>query len=148
MPSQTHKRRGDRLSSILDLVEQGSIRSQAELKRLLEARGYDVNQATLSRDIRELGIAKGPEGYVIPTGAGGDELSRHLAQYLLEAVSAQNQVVLRTPIGGAQPLALALDQAALPECVGTIAGDDTILVICAEASIAQKLATKLNRGRT
>ena len=101
MQSQSHSRRALRHTTILDLVETVVVKSQADLKHLLEARGHDVNQATLSRDLRELGLAKGPSGYRLPPGATSDELGQHLSQYLLEAITAQNQVVLKTPIGGA-----------------------------------------------
>ncbi len=118
--------------------------SQAEFARALAAHGHHPNQATISRDLRELGVLKGPDGYELPRPGeeAGDPLT-HLAnaarQYLTSAVSAQNQVVVRTPPGGAQALALALDCSGKEELLGTLAGDDTILLIAKTAADAEGL---------
>ena len=118
---------------VLELLGKHGIKSQAELLERLERRGFDVTQGTLSRDLRDLGVRKGPGGYELPGGpvsGPGAGLAGAVATWLLEAVAAQNQVVLKTPPGGAQALGFALDGAELEEIVGTIAGDDTVLVVC------------------
>ncbi len=154
MPSAEQPRspKARRQSALRALVQHRSIRSQAELAELLEAEGLGaVNQATLSRDLRELGIAKGPDGYVLP-GAGLDEpdpdpLTRACREWLQAAIPVAHQLVAKTSPGGAHPLALALDQrsAEVPDSpiVGTIAGDDTVLVICRTPRAADRLATDL-----
>ena len=119
-----------------------------ELADRLEALGLGANQATLSRDLRDMGVVKGPSGYFLPgapTLAVDTEarLRAALRQYLRGVTPAANQVVLRTPPGGAQPLALALDGAAPEKVVGTLAGDDTILVITPDASSARAVASWL-----
>ena len=137
---------------ILELLERGPVRSQAELRRLLRAAGIDVNQATLSRDLRDLAVVKTPDGYRLPAAGtipstaavtGPAALRQAARAWLLNATPAQNQLVLRTPPGGAQPLAFALDNADLEEVVGTVAGDDTVLVICPNERRARALARKL-----
>jgi len=103
---------------------------------------------TLSRDLRDLGVVKGPDGYELPAAGAAParaEESVWLAArtWLLGATPAQNLVVLRTPAGGAQPLGLAIDKAELAGVVGTIAGDDTVLAVCADAARAKALAREL-----
>ncbi|MCP3917076.1 MAG: arginine repressor [bacterium] len=139
--------RTTRRDRILELLAAGAIPSQAALQNELAQDGIDVNQATLSRDLRALGVAKRPEGYALPTGgeSGNPTGSLRMAarQWLVSTVTAQNQVVLRTPPGGAQPLALALDEAQLERVLGTIAGDDTILVITPDPRAAKRVAKTL-----
>lgn len=150
----TTESRDQRRQRILELIEQNTIRNQAELQKLLEDEGREVNQATLSRDLRDLGVVKGPDGYELPGAASltpqlaGSSLWHAVHSWLLAATPAQNLVVLRTPPGGAHPLALALDRAAaeesaLPGLVGTIAGDDTVLAVCSDAPKARALARRL-----
>ncbi|MGE3174029.1 MAG: arginine repressor [Planctomycetota bacterium] len=153
--------RDRRRQRILELVGRHAIRSQAELQERLDAAGVRVNQATLSRDLRMLGVSKGKDGYELPgapsltPAVAGASLWHAVHAWLLTAVPAQNQVVLRTPPGGAPPLALALDRTAqeqdgadardrmLPGLVGTLAGDDTVLAICTDAARARALARRL-----
>jgi transcriptional regulator of arginine metabolism len=130
------------------------IRSQTELARLLAGEGIEVTQATLSRDLDELGAVKlrGADGgapvYVIPEDGspvrgvqgGTSRLSRLLSELLVSADSSANITVLRTPPGAAQFLASSIDRAALHEVVGTIAGDDTVLVVAREPVSGQQLA--------
>ena len=106
-----------------------------------------MTQATLSRDLRDLGVVKAPDGYRLggPAPALSD-LERATRQWLLSATPAQNQVVLRTPPGCAQPLALALDGSGLEEIVGTLAGDDTVLVVTQDRPAARRLAHRLESG--
>ncbi len=139
--------REDRRRDIIALVRKQRIRSQAELQRHLAKLGLKANQATLSRDLRDLGVRKGPSGYELPedrpVGDPSFDLVHSIREWLGSASAAQNQLVLRTPPGGASPLALAIDQAPLAESMGTLAGDDTILVICKDAPSARKLGRKL-----
>ena len=134
-----------RLTAIRDLVERESVHSQEELRRRLVARGFDVTQATLSRDIKELGLVKrASDGAYSTSNNDGSTpaaalvtLSRALGEFLQSVEVSQQLLVVRTGPGQAQLLGLALDRARLPEVLGTIAGDDTILVICRDARSAQ-----------
>lgn len=138
-----------RRAAILELLRQGSVPSQAELGALLDERGLGANQATLSRDLAAIGAVKGPEGYTLPQvdapppGDPGARLSQAARQFLEVVTPAQNQVVLRTPPGGAAPLAAAIDAAAHEAILGTLAGDDTILVVTPDARAARKVAAWL-----
>ncbi len=141
----------ERHSAIRELVGAESITSQDELRRKLIRRGFDVTQATLSRDIHELRLYKGPGGYAIPNGNGHAEqeeeptIEELLGSFGLAVRQAHNQLVLRTTSGGAQPVALAIDHEAWSEVLGTLAGDDTILIICADSRHAAALRQKLER---
>lgn len=152
--STTHKfGRQQRHDAILELIGSHWIRSQAELQDLLDGKGIDANQATLSRDLRELGVVKGADGYELPTLTPPSRtnptsnLETTVELWLTEVVTAGNQVVLKTPPGGAQPLARAIDVANHPLVLGTLGGDDTILVICADGRSANKLAQQLEDMR-
>jgi transcriptional regulator of arginine metabolism len=142
----------DRHSTIRHLVAAEPIASQDELRRKLARRGFAVTQATLSRDIHELRIYKGPAGYALPNGNGHAEpqdeepsVNEVLESFGIAVRQAQNQLVLRTTSGAAQPVALAIDHEAWSEVVGTLAGDDTILIICADSKKATALRDKLER---
>jgi transcriptional regulator of arginine metabolism len=108
-----------------------------------------VTQATVSRDLREIGVVKGPGGYLLPgkvVGAeGGDELSRAAREYLLEAEPAGTIAVLRTGAGQASALALRIDRAGMEDIVGTVAGDDTVFVATRSAHDARRIAELLGR---
>jgi transcriptional regulator of arginine metabolism len=141
-----------RHNAIRDLVAHAQVGSQDELRRKLRRRGFAVTQATLSRDIHELRLSKGPGGYSFPNGngaalAGEDNSPPSLAEMLegfgLRVRQAMNQVVVVTVTGGAQPLAAALDHEGWPDIVGTIAGDDTVLVICPDARKASEVESRL-----
>ncbi|MCB9886819.1 MAG: arginine repressor [Planctomycetes bacterium] len=134
---------------IVALLDKQPVRSQAELQEQLAADGHEVNQATLSRDLRDLGVIKSKAGYELPGAAAANpqtlqQLEVATRAWLQQANTAQNLLVLRTPAGGAQPLGLALDQASLPGVLGTIAGDDTVLVICRDPAKARALARRLS----
>jgi transcriptional regulator of arginine metabolism len=135
-----------RRAAILDLLRRSRISSQAELGALLAKRGLRANQATLSRDLVALGVSKGPGGYNLPDSNSlpahdpGARLVQAARQYLLSATPVQNQVVLRTPPSAAQPLASAIDAIERSGVVGTIAGDDTILIICRDPRAAGRAA--------
>lgn len=126
-----HKR--FRQGQILKLIAAGGISSQDGLRRRLAHRGVRVTQATVSRDLRELKLVKTASGYQ-PLAAAEEAsaltpLARALGEFLLDIRAAQNLLVLKTPPGGAQPLAAALDAERWREVAGTIAGDDTVLLI-------------------
>ena len=140
-----------RQSVILDVIQQQPVRNQEQLRRLVRAAGFDVTQATLSRDVRELGLVKGgaAAAYQSPAVAGSNGhspkalLNRAVADYLTRVDRVQQLVLLRTGPGQAQLLGVALDSARLPELVGTIAGDDTILAIARDARGARALVKRL-----
>ena len=148
--------RATRQARIVELVSQEQVRSQTELLALLEAEGIETTQATLSRDLDELGAVKlrgagGVPVYVIPDDGspvrgiegGTGRLSRLLAELLVSADASGNLAVLRTPPGGAHYLASALDRAALHDVVGTIAGDDTLMVVAREPLTGAQLVARL-----
>ena len=140
-----------RQAAILDIVQREPIRSQEQLRRRVKGEGFDVTQATLSRDIREIGLVKGgADGAYRPPGqpaaspaAAASQLQRALGEFLGRVDRVQQLVLLRTGPGQAQLLGVALDRARLPEVVGTIAGDDTILVIAPDARRARALVQRL-----
>jgi transcriptional regulator of arginine metabolism len=140
-----------RQSAILDTVRHEPVRSQEQLRRQLRAAGFDVTQATLSRDIRELELVKGgPNGVYQPparpvatNGHGAASLlHKALSEYLTKVDQVQQLVLLRTGPGQAQILGVAIDGARLPDVVGTLAGDDTILVITRGARQAKALVKR------
>ena len=139
----------ERHSAIRELVSGTTIANQDELRRRLVKRGFEVTQATLSRDIHELHLYKGPNGYAAPNGAaadGDDDLpgtTEMLRSFGLRVKQAINQLVLITTSGSAQPVALAIDGEDWPEVVGTIAGDDTVLIICPDQKKATLLKDRL-----
>jgi transcriptional regulator of arginine metabolism len=107
-----------------------------------------VGQATLSRDIRDLRLAKTADGYSLSEGNGSSSpalppVSRLVREFVLEVRPAQNLLVIKTTVGSAQPVAAALDDEEWPEAVGTIAGDDTILIVCPDKEDAKKLAGRI-----
>jgi transcriptional regulator of arginine metabolism len=140
-----------RQSVVLELVDREPLHSQEALRRRLHQRGFEATQATISRDIKDLGLVKraGDGAYQRPgISAQSPEtalaaLERASAEYLRRVERVQQLVVVRTGTGQAQPLALALDGAQLSEVVGTIAGDDTILVIARGARVAAALVKRL-----
>jgi transcriptional regulator of arginine metabolism len=137
-----------RHAAIRDLLAHSAIPSQDQLRRRLAANGFHVTQATLSRDIRELKLSKGPSGYSLPAAEvdEGDDLPGIrdvLHSFGLEVRQATNLLVVITTTGGAQPIAAGIDYEDWPEVVGTIAGDDTVLVICADSEQADALKNKI-----
>jgi transcriptional regulator of arginine metabolism len=137
-----------RQRAVLDVVRQGSIANQDELQRALRKRGFRVTQATLSRDIRDLNLIKTAAGYALPQGEGAAGLAlppvkRLVREFVLDARPAQNLLVVKTIIGSAQPVAAALDEREWDEVVGTIAGDDAILIVCPDKEAAKKVAMRI-----
>jgi len=140
-----------RHTAILKVIRQERVASQEQLRELLRAEGFDVTQATLSRDIRELGLAKvaaadGGAHYAPPLEAGGaprPHLEQLLPAMLVALDGVGPLVVVKTSAGGAQALGLALDRAGWPEIIGTIAGDDAVLVITRNARARRAVQARL-----
>ena len=138
-----------RQNLILELVRREPFANQEQLRRTLVKSGFDVTQATLSRDIHELGLVKTADGYGPPNGdqrtepAAVPAAMRLVRQFVTEVREAQNLIVVKTARGSAQPVASALDAENWPELVGTVGGDDTILVISQSKKNARKLALRL-----
>lgn len=138
-----------RQAVIRDVLLEAPVANQDELRRRLYRRGHRVTQATLSRDIHELGLVKSNEGYALP---GDDEygadswlpsVEKLIREFAYSVVAAQNLVVVRTSAGSAQPVAAAIDAEEWPEVLGTIGGDDTILLVAADGKHAAKLVSRL-----
>ncbi len=155
--ARTARTRAGRQQRIVEMLSAHPVRSQTELAALLGAEGIETTQATLSRDLDELGAVKlraadgGAGVYIVPedgnpvrgvTG-GTDRLSKLLGDLLVSTDHSGNIAVLRTPPGAAHFLASALDRSSLPEIVGTIAGDDTIAVIAREPLTGAELAAMI-----
>jgi transcriptional regulator of arginine metabolism len=138
-----------RHSAIRDLLVKTSVNisNQDALRLKLAEKGIHVTQATLSRDIRELKLMKGPSGYALPANIDGEddlpEIAGVLRDFGLEVRQAQNLLVLLTTMGGAQPVAASLDYEEWPEVVGTIAGDNTVLIICPDGRKAESLKARI-----
>jgi transcriptional regulator of arginine metabolism len=143
-----------RHNAIRELVANSQVANQDDLRRKLRRHGFRVTQATLSRDIHELGLSKGPAGYSLANGKAASQededdapptLAEMIEGFGLRARQAMNQVVVRTVIGGAQPLGAALDREGWSEVVGTLAGDDTVLVICPDVRRAGEVELRLRK---
>jgi transcriptional regulator of arginine metabolism len=152
--SRLETMKASRQTAILDLIAERDVTSQEQLRELLKDRGIETTQATLSRDVRDLGLVKsaadgayrlsparpaevGPEGAV----------RRAVDEYLRTFEQVEQLLVLKTNPGQAQALAIVLDRSGLTDVVGTIAGDDTILVICRSSSHASAFADRLTGAR-
>ncbi len=135
-----------RHSAIRNLLVTTAVTSQDELRRKLQKLGFTVTQATLSRDMHELRIFKGPNGYALATDDEDNDapaIKETLENFGLEVKQAQNLLIVITTTGSAQPVAAALDYEDWPELMGTIAGDDTVLVICADSGHAAVLKDRM-----
>ena len=137
-----------RQKAILEILQQGPVASQEHLQRALQKRGCDVGQATLSRDIHELNLVKTAEGYARMQAGPAPEpvlppASRLVREFVLDVRPAQNLLVVKTAVGSAQPVAAALDAESWPETVGSIAGDDAILIVCPDKKSASRLAARI-----
>jgi transcriptional regulator of arginine metabolism len=143
----------DRQHLITELLDENEVSTQLQLQRLLETRGVDVTQATISRDLDRLGVMRvrrhGRLVYALPEEADppGDPLGQVvLALGLVRTMAASgNLLVLRTGPANAHPVAIAFDNASLPEIIGTIAGDDTIALVAREPSTGHDLITLIER---
>ena len=142
-----------RQSAILDLVSGEPVRSQNVLRRLLAGMGIRATQATISRDVKELGLVKraadgayqSVQGSAETPALPDERVRRAVTEYLRRVEQVQQLLVLKTDPGQAQPLAFALDHAAWPEIVGTVAGDDTILVVVRSEGSAKTLGRRVER---
>jgi transcriptional regulator of arginine metabolism len=142
----------ERQAAIQELIESRSVESQEELRLLLRQRGWDVTQSTLSRDLREMRVGRVPSAdgvarYTLPE-RGSLEDSRPpidaLLPHLYTAIDGVGElVVLHTLPGGAQPIGVALDAEEWPEILGTIAGDDTVLIVCRSSQARGKVTRRL-----
>jgi transcriptional regulator of arginine metabolism len=144
----------ERHNAIRELVSSSLVTNQDDLRLKLLSRGIEVTQATLSRDIHELRLSKGPGGYFLPNGnvngtatAVEDDSPPSVAEMMesfgMRVRQAMNQVVVGTVMGGAQPVAAALDYEGWTDVVGTVAGDDTVLVICPDPRRASEVEARL-----
>lgn len=143
-----HKR--ERQTAIREIVETRPVGSQEELRKLLRQRGWDVTQATLSRDLRDLRLARVPtvDGVRYTVLDDVPEESRATLETLLPPLFVRIEgvselAVLKLVPGGAQPIAVALDNAPGPDILGTIAGDDTILIICRSSAARERVVRRL-----
>lgn len=138
---------------IARILEEQAVSSQAQLAELLAADGVIATQATVSRDLEELGAVKvripgGAMAYAIPEhakdrAAPDDHLRRVMGEFVVDVAHSANLVVLRTPPGSAHVIGSALDRSGLPDVLGTVAGDDTVLVVCSEPSGGEQVASQL-----
>jgi transcriptional regulator of arginine metabolism len=141
----------DRQATIRELIESRPVESQEELRKLLRSRGWDVTQSTLSRDLREMRVARVPAAgggarYTVAGGAAADvrpPLEVLLPPLYTEIDGVGELIVLHTLPGGAQPIGVALDAEEWTEVMGTIAGDDTVLIICRSGSAREKVIRRL-----
>ena len=140
----------ERQGAIRELIAARSVRSQEELRRLMLQRGWDVTQSTLSRDLREMRVARVPDAegarYALTVTAeetGHPPLETVLPPLFDRVDGVGELVVLRTVPGGAQSIAVALDGEDWPDVLGTIAGDDTILIVCRSSAARERLVRRL-----
>jgi transcriptional regulator of arginine metabolism len=145
--------RNERHAAILRLVHDRPISTQSELVAALRAEGHDVVQTTVSRDVHELGLIKvrHPSGrlvYAFPEDSGfSEDVAAALARWALTVEASGNLVVVTTPYGYASPLAQSIDVARHPHIAGTVAGENTVLLIAREPATGAELADELRRGR-
>jgi transcriptional regulator of arginine metabolism len=135
--------------AVRELLVETTVSNQDELRSKLADRGFKVTQATLSRDIRELRLLKGPSGYALPQDERSEESSLPdihdvLKSFGIRARLALNLLVVMTATGSAQTVAAGIDYEDWPEVVGTIAGDDTVLIICPDEVRAQQLKARID----
>jgi len=145
-PSPMDAQQLERRQAIVRILRDGHVRRQEDLARLLKTAGYEVTQSSVSRDLRDLGVLKASGRYVLPP----DEVSRAngdfamLAQFVRGLKRAgPSLTVIRTTIGAAQSVAVAIDRAEWPEVAGTISGDDTIFIATANAAAQDALVARL-----
>lgn len=134
----------ERQQALAKVIRRARPKTQLELVALLAGEGFEATQATVSRDIAEMGVTKTPNGYLLPQEA---RLVRLLNDLVLSVERAENLVVVKSVAGGAQGVAAAVDAAAIGGVLGTIAGDDTILVIARDADGAGRFVEELERYR-
>ena len=140
--------KAQRQSRILELVRHHAVYTQHEILERLKESGIEATQVTVSRDIHDLGLVKTPSGYQAMSGSAAARTLPVLArEFLYDAATARNLVVLRTKPGNAMGIAKALDEEAWPDIVGTIGGDDTVLIIAPDDAKADAVASRLLKLR-
>ena len=134
-----------RRAAIVKIIRESVVHKQQELVKLLKKQGFDATQSSVSRDLRELQVAKAGDHYIVPDGAAASADPFHaISRFVTDVRVAGNALtVVKTTTGTAQSVAVAIDQAAWPEVVGTISGDDTIFVATADARAQQQLSKRL-----
>ena len=142
----TDRQQLDRRNAILRILRSGLVQRQSDLAQLLRRDGFDVTQSSISRDLRELGALKSAGRYLLPpdeiTRANGDFGA--LLQFVRSVRTAgPSIIVIRTTIGAAQSVTVAIDKAEWPEAIGTISGDDTIFIATSGARAQQRLLERL-----
>ncbi len=149
-------KKAERQGKVLQTIRENSVETQEDLAILLQKAGFDVTQATISRDIKELGITKTPTGngryrYVLPKEKVFEDSKERVRRLFQDSVisidSSENLIVIRTLMGNAHAVAAVIDDMGIPRIVGTIAGDDTILVVVKPKSAVISVMEKLNRLR-
>lgn len=145
-------KKSERQNAIVQLVGGRQVSNQEELRRLLATKGFDVTQATLSRDLRDIGVVRAPgedgSRYLLPEMVADESkpsLDSLLPQLFSRIDGVGELIVLHTLPGGAQPISEAVDSQGWPEIVGTIAGENTILIVCRSAEARIELTTRLER---
>jgi transcriptional regulator of arginine metabolism len=145
-------RKSERQAAILGLISSHTIASQEDLKRLMSDRGWTVTQATLSRDLRDLGVVRAPTEsgarYLLPEMVGDDgklSLDSLLPQWFSKIDGVGELIVLHTLPSGAQPIAEAVDSEGWPEVVGTLAGENTVLIVCRSAVARATLTDRISK---
>ena len=139
----------ERRTAIRQILETGPAGTQRSLVDALISKGFDATQSSVSRDLRELGAVKTAGGYELPGATSNDDELAGVADLLREIETAgPNLLVIRTAIGAAQRVALALDRSGWPEMVGNVGGDDTILVATKSAAGQRNLLKKIERAST
>ncbi len=146
---QSNPEQSERREAIRELLSKGPVDTQQLLVELLSSRGLAATQSSVSRDLRDLGAVKTAEGYALPSGDrdGEEELARVSSLFRSATPAGANLLVIRTAIGAAQRVALALDRTNWPEIVGNIGGDDTVFVATPSSTAQKQLIMKIERAR-
>jgi len=134
-----------RRAAILRIIRESTVRNQDELVKVLKKQGFEATQSSVSRDLRELGVAKAGDRYILPADTGGEANPfAAVANFVIEAKSAGTSLtVIKTASGHAQSVTVAIDEAHWPEVVGTISGDDTIFIATEDGRDQRKLRARL-----
>jgi transcriptional regulator of arginine metabolism len=135
-----------RRAAILRILRESTVHNQDELVRVLRKRGFEATQSSVSRDLRELGVAKAGDHYIVPSGEGAVDVNPYaaVAKFVTEVRTAgASLTVVKTTTGTAQSVAVAIDESNWPEIVGTISGDDTIFIATDDGRDQRKLRERL-----
>lgn len=135
-----------RRAAILRILRESTVHNQDELVKVLRKQGFDATQSSVSRDLRELGVAKAGDHYIVPSTEGTAEINPYtaVAKFVIDVRTAGTSLtVVKTTTGTAQSVAVAIDESAWPEIVGTISGDDTIFIATNDGREQRKLRERL-----